>query len=77
MKKLQASFNDNANKIIKQATKEKDAIKNLNVLIDLAIVTTDTKPVPEEPKTLNKAWSHTNANSHMKWQEAIKKNSPT
>ena len=34
MKKLKASYNNNANKIIKQATQEKCAIENLNFLID-------------------------------------------
>ena len=37
MKKLQALYNNDANKIIKQATKEKSTIKNLNFFIDLAI----------------------------------------
>ena len=50
MKKFQASYNDDDNKIVKQATKEKTAIKNLNFLIDLAMVTTDIKPIPEEPR---------------------------
>ena len=72
MKKLQASYNDNANKIIEQATK-KGAIKELNFLINLSMVNTDTKLVPEEPKTFAKAWNHPNANSHATWQEAIKK----
>ena len=55
MKKLQALYNDDANKIVEQATQEKSAIENLNFLINLAMVTTDTKPVPEEPKTFTKA----------------------
>ena len=61
MKKLQASYNYNANKIVKQA-----AIKKLKFLINLAIVTKDTKPVSEEPKTFSKAWNHPNAGSHKK-----------
>ena len=32
MKKLQASYNNHSNKIVKQATKEKSAIENLNFL---------------------------------------------
>ena len=63
MKKLQASYNNNANKIVEQATQEKSANKNLNSIIDLAVVTSSTKPVPKEPKTFNKAWDHLNANS--------------
>ena len=51
IKKLQALCKDDANKIIKQAAKEK-SIENLNFLIDLAMGTKDTKLVPEEPKTL-------------------------
>ena len=35
--------------MIKQATQGKSAIKNLNFLIDLVMVTSDIKPVPEEP----------------------------
>ena len=42
-----------------------------NFLIDLAMVTSNTKPVPEEPKTFNKAWDHPDANSWAKWQEVI------
>ena len=41
MKKLQALYNEDANKIIKEATQNKNAIKNLNFLIDLAMVTSD------------------------------------
>ena len=37
------------------------------------MVTSDTKPIPEEPTTFAKAWNHPNANSCAKWQEAIKK----
>ena len=55
MKKLQASYNEDANKIVEKSTKGKSAIKNLNFLIDLAMVTNNTKPVPEEIKTINKA----------------------
>ena len=73
MKKLQALYNCNANKIIKQAINETGPIENLNFLINLAMVTTDTKPVPEEPKTFTKAWNHPNVNSCTKWQEVIKK----
>ena len=50
------------NKIIKEATQEKVA-KKLNFFIDLAMVTTDTMPVPEEPTSLNEAWNHPNATS--------------
>ena len=55
MEKLQALYNDDANKIIKQAMNEKWAIENLNFFIDLSMVTTDTECVPEEPKTFTKA----------------------
>ena len=73
MKKLQALYNDDANKIVKQTTQEKSSIKNLDFLIDLAMVTTGTKPAPEEPKIFTKTRNHPSANSHAKWQEAIKK----
>ena len=73
MKTLQASYNDDANKIVKQATQEKSGIENLNFLMDLALVIIDTKPVSEEPKTFTKAWNHPNAKSQAKWLEAIKK----
>ena len=55
MRKLQASYNEDANKIIKEATQDKNAIENLNFLIDLVMVTSDTKPVPEKPMTFTKA----------------------
>ena len=41
--------------------------------MDLAVVTTDTLLVPEEPMTFDKAWNHPNANASAKWQEAIHK----
>ena len=73
LKKFQASYNEDANKIIKEATQDKNAIENLIFLIDLAMVTSDTKPVPEELTTFAKAWNHPNVNFHAKWQEVIKK----
>ena len=66
MKKLQASFNDDANEIVQEAMNEKRVIKNLNFLFNLAMVTTDTKPVPKEPKIFTKAWNHPNPNSCTK-----------
>ena len=69
MKKLQASYNNNANKIVKQAKQEKGVIKNLNFLINLAMATSNTKPVPEEPKNFTKALNHPNGNSCTKWQK--------
>ena len=60
-------------KIVKQAIQEKSTIENLNFLIDLAMVTTDTKPLPEEPKTFTKAWNYPNATSQVKWQDMIRK----
>ena len=47
---MQDSYHDDANKIIKQAAQEKSAIENFNFLIDLAMVTNDTKPVHEDPE---------------------------
>ena len=72
MKNLQALYNEDANKIIKETTQDK-AIKNLNYLINLAMVTSDTMLALEEPTTFADAWNHPNANSHAKWQEAISK----
>ena len=66
MKRLQTLYNDDANKITKQATKEKSAIENLNSLINLAMVTNDTKPVPGEPQIVNKAWNHPNKDSQKR-----------
>ena len=68
--KLQALYNDGANKIIKEVMQVKVS-KNLNFLIVLAMVTTETMPVPEEPVSFNEAWNHSNATSSEKWQEAI------
>ena len=47
MKKLQASYNYDANKIIKEVTQVK-VTSNLNFLINLAMDTKDTNQVPEE-----------------------------
>ena len=46
MKKLQALYNDDAKKIIKEAMQD-NVVENLNFLINLAMVTTDTMPVLE------------------------------
>ena len=64
---LHALYNDNANKIIKEATQGKVS-KKLNFLIDLAMVTTETMPVHEEPVSFNEAWNHPNATSQEKWR---------
>ena len=66
MKKLQASYNDDANKIIKEGTNVKTT-KNLNFLIDLAMITTKSVPVPEEPTSFNEAWNHPDITCHEKW----------
>ena len=65
MKKLQASYNNDATKVIKEATQVKVS-KNLNFLINLAMVTTDTMPVPEEPVSFIEAWNHPNTVSQEK-----------
>ena len=36
-------------------------------------MTNDTKSLPEEPQTFNKAWDHPSENSCKKWWEAISK----
>ena len=66
MKKLQASYNKDDNKSIKEATHDKVS-ENLNFLIDLAKVTTKTMPEPEEPASFDEAWNHHNATSQEKW----------
>ena len=60
MKKLQALYNNDANKIVDQGTQEKSAIKNLNFLIILVMVSSDTEPSLDEPQRFNKAWNHPN-----------------
>ena len=70
MKKLQLSYNEDANMIIKDATHGKIS-KDLNFLIDLAMITTESVPVPEDPASFNEAWHHPNTTSQEKWQEAI------
>ena len=58
------------NKIMKEAMQVKFS-KNLNFLIGLAMVTTNTMLVPEESVSFNEAWNHPSATSWEKWQEAI------
>ena len=72
MKKLQALCNVNVNKTIKKAIKEKSAIKYLNFPMNLTMVASCTKPVPEEPQTFNAALDHPNKE---KVQEEICKES--
>ena len=74
MRKLQASYNDDANKIVKEAAQEKSAKENLIFLIDLATIfmlAMETKPTKHEPQTFNKAWNHHHSKSQRIWQEAI------
>ena len=72
MKKLQASYNHDANKIIEESTDVKTS-KNLNFLIDLAMITTESVSVPEEPTSFNEAWNHADVTCREKWREAIRK----
>ena len=46
MKKLPASHNNDANKIIKEVMQDK-VVENLNFLIHLAMVTTNSMLIPE------------------------------
>ena len=64
--KLQALYSNNANKILEQTKQEKSAIKKLNFLIDLAMVSNYIKPILDEPQMFNKAWNHPNEESHRK-----------
>ena len=68
MKKLQTSYNNNANKNVKKVAQETSR-KNLKFLIDLAMVAGDTK----EPQSFKKAWDHPNPQSQRKWLEAIQR----
>ena len=54
-----------------QDMQEKISIKNSNFLINLAMVSNDTKPMLEEPQTFSKTWNHPNKDSCKRWQEAI------
>ena len=58
MKKLQSLYNNDANKIIKEAAQEKKMRQNLNFLTDLAMVAGDTKPTEDEHQTINKTRDH-------------------
>ena len=71
MKKQTAFYNGDANKIVKQATKEKNTNNNLNFLIDLALESSNIKPSLDEPQRFNRARYHPNEESLIKWQEAI------
>ena len=67
MKKFQALYNDNSNKIIEQATQEKHVTKNSNFLINLAMVSNNIKPTLKEPQMFSKAWNHPSKDSCKKW----------
>ena len=68
--KIQASHNDDANKILKEGTSVKTT-KNLNFLIDFAMITIESVSVPEEPTSFNDAWNHPNITCREKWREAM------
>ena len=53
VKKLQALYRYDANKIIKQATEEKGTIENLDFLINLSMVSNNVKPKLDEPQMSN------------------------
>ena len=63
MKKLKTSYNNDGNKIVKKATQDKIANKNLNFLVDLAMVASNTKPTEDKPQMFNEAWHHPNKES--------------
>ena len=48
---------------IKEAAQEKSANENLNFLINLATVSSNTKPTEDEPWKFNEAWNHLDAKS--------------
>ena len=56
---------------------EKNAIENLNFLINLAMVSNDTKQTLEEPQMLNEAWNHPNKDSSKKREMLFVKNLQT
>ena len=61
--KLHALYNEDANKVVKEAAQDKSAKENLNFLINLAtiaMVVEDTKPNEDEPQTFDDAWNHPN-----------------
>ena len=64
--KLQALYNDDTNKIVEDATHVKVS-ENLNFFIDLAMITTESIPVPAEPASFNEAWNHLDVTSREKW----------
>ena len=72
MKKIQASYNDDDNKILEEGTHVKTT-ENLNFLIDLAMITTESVSVPEETTSFNEAWNHPDITCWEKWGEAIHK----
>ena len=73
MIKLQALYNNNANKIVKEAAQGKNVKENLNFLINLAMIAVVTQPIEDEPQAFKKAQSHPNPESRRKWHEAIQK----
>ena len=64
---LQALYSNDTNEIVVQASEEKSTNENLNFLIDLAMVASDTKPSLDKPQMFNKAWNHPNKESQRKW----------
>ena len=69
MKKLQASYNEATNIIVKGEAQEKKCKTKFEFLMDLAIfamVEEDTKPTKDKPHTFSKAWNHPNVESQRK-----------
>ena len=71
MKKLQASYSDDAKNVVEKVAQEKSAKENLKFMIDLAMVAEVTKPTEDEPQPIIKAWDYSNSKSRQKLQDAI------
>ena len=56
---------------LSRSSSRKSINKNLNFLINLAMIASDVKPNLDKPQTFNKAWNQTKEKSQRKWWEAI------
>ena len=81
MKRLAASYNPVATRVVEKANEKSKNMDVVNFMIDLAVFaqTTGIKTElgsgrdEERPNTFREAWDHPNMEKRNKWRDAIKK----
>ena len=82
MKKLSASYNPEADKVIDRITRgntnietgrDTTVVETANFLMDIGMIAKENHNDPEEPTSFQEAYNHPDPVQRKKWREAIKK----